>query len=185
MNSGCDTGGAAIAARDLVRHFDRGRVHAVDHLNLEITEGEFVAICGPSGCGKSTVLNLIAAIERADAGELRVGGRSVADLSEAQANEHRQSIIGLVFQLHNLLPNLTALENVQVPMLGRTAPAERPPAPSNRVARARRPRRPPARLADDTLRRRTPACRHRAGPGEPAADSARRRAHGGPGLGQR
>ena len=108
---------AAVLAQGLVKHFEGGRIHAVSGLDLEIGVGEFVAICGPSGCGKTTLLNLIAAIERPDAGTLRVAGRSLTNLTEAEADVHRQSSVGLVFQLHNLLPNLTALENVQVPML--------------------------------------------------------------------
>jgi len=112
-----------IEARGLVKHFDRGRVRAVDRVDLTIAGGEFVAICGPSGCGKTTLLNLIAAIEQLDAGALRVDGHTLSGLSEQAANEFRRASVGLVFQLHNLLPNLTSLENVQVPML----PNRRPP----------------------------------------------------------
>jgi ABC-type lipoprotein export system ATPase subunit len=117
MSSAPTSDRSAIVAQGLVKRFDRGRVQAVNELDLEIGFGEFVAICGPSGCGKTTLLNLIAAIERPDAGTLHVAGRYLTKLSESEANEHRQSVVGLVFQLHNLLPNLTALENVQVPML--------------------------------------------------------------------
>jgi len=129
MNRDATAGAAAISARGLVKHFDGGRVHAVDRLDMEIAAGEFVAICGPSGCGKTTLLNLIAAIERPDAGRLSVAGRPLAELAEGEANAFRQSVVGLIFQLHNLLPNLTALENVQVPMLA-----------SQRAARERRQR---------------------------------------------
>jgi putative ABC transport system ATP-binding protein len=117
----------AVFARGLVRHFEGGRVRAVDGADLEIEAGEFVAVCGPSGCGKTTLLHLIAGIERPDAGELRVDGKLVNRFDDADAVELRRSAIGLVFQLHNLLPDLTALENVQVPMLGArlTAPARR------------------------------------------------------------
>ena len=115
----------AVAARGLVRHFEGGRVRAVDGVDLEIAAGEFVAICGPSGCGKTTLLHLIAGIETPDEGELRVGGRSMATLTGADAVDLRRDTIGLVFQLHNLLPDLTALENVQVPMLGTGTPAQR------------------------------------------------------------
>ena len=107
----------AINARGLVKQYEQGRIAALDGLDLDVEVGEFVAVCGPSGCGKSTLLNLISAIDRPDAGQLSVCGQSLADLSEADTNRFRSSVVGLVFQLHNLLPGLTALENVQVPML--------------------------------------------------------------------
>jgi putative ABC transport system ATP-binding protein len=109
---------AGISARGLSKHYEGGRIRAVDGLDLEVAGGEFVAICGPSGCGKTTLLNLIAAIDRPDAGTLSVGGRSLSRLSAAEADDFRRSVVGLIFQLHNLLPDLTASENVQVPMLG-------------------------------------------------------------------
>jgi putative ABC transport system ATP-binding protein len=83
-------------------------------MDLEVAEGEFVAIVGPSGCGKSTLLHLIAALDHADEGSIRVAGQELergADLSRYRSRE-----VGIVFQLHNLLPSLTASENVQVPM---------------------------------------------------------------------
>lgn len=126
MNEQATTNAAGISARGLFKHYEAGRVRAVDGLDLEIAGGEFVAICGPSGCGKTTLLNLIAAIDRPDAGSLSVAGVSLTRLSGYAADEHRRSTIGLVFQMHNLLPNLTALENVQVPMLvTRRTPRER------------------------------------------------------------
>jgi len=126
MNDKATANAAGISARALVKHYEAGRVRAVDGLDLEIAGGEFVAICGPSGCGKTTLLNLIAAIDRPDAGSLSVAGVSLTRLSGYAADGHRRSTIGLVFQMHNLLPNLTALENVQVPMLvTRRAPRER------------------------------------------------------------
>jgi len=109
---------AAIRARGLAKYYESGRVHAVDGTDLDIAPGEFVAICGPSGCGKTTLLNLIAAIEHPDRGELCVAGWRLTELTTAEADAFRRSTVGLIFQLHNLLPNLTALENVQVPMLG-------------------------------------------------------------------
>jgi len=86
----------------------------VDGATLSVAQGEFVAITGPSGCGKSTLLHLIAALERADSGRIVVLGEEITrrhDLSR-----YRARTVGLVFQLHNLLPNLTAVENVEVPM---------------------------------------------------------------------
>ena len=117
MNSDSEAAQLAVRARGLVKRYEQGRITALDGLDLDVRAGEFVAVCGPSGCGKSTLLNLISVIDRPDAGQLNVCGKLVADLSEADANRLRSSVVGLVFQLHNLLPGLTALENVQVPML--------------------------------------------------------------------
>ncbi|MFH1748311.1 MAG: ABC transporter ATP-binding protein [Planctomycetota bacterium] len=108
----------AVSVRAVVRHFEHGRIRAVDGLDFDVASGESVAICGPSGCGKTTLLHLIAGIDRPDSGDLRVGGRLLAELSDAELVALRREKVGLVFQLHNLLPDLTALENVQVPMLG-------------------------------------------------------------------
>lgn len=112
-----------ISARGLTKHFEDGRIRAVNGLDMEVAAGESVAICGPSGCGKTTLLNLIAGIDRPDAGVLTVGGCCLTKLSSSAEDEFRRSVVGLVFQLHNLLPNLTALENVQIPMIA----AGRPP----------------------------------------------------------
>jgi putative ABC transport system ATP-binding protein len=104
----------AIAARGVWKSFEEGRIVALRGMDLEVAEGEFVAIVGPSGCGKSTLLHLIAALDHADEGSIRVAGQELergADLSRYRSRE-----VGIVFQLHNLLPSLTASENVQVPM---------------------------------------------------------------------
>ena len=115
--------GIMISAVGLTKHFEGGRIRAVNGLDMEVATGESVAICGPSGCGKTTLLNLIAGIDRPDAGALTVGGCCLKELSSSAEDEFRRSGVGLVFQLHNLLPNLTALENVQIPMIA----AGRPP----------------------------------------------------------
>ena len=107
----------AIVARGLLKQYEGGRVKALNGLDLEVAPGEFVAICGPSGCGKTTLLNLIAAIDHPDAGTLRVAGHALDGLSNGEADAFRRRVVGLIFQLHHLLPDLTALENVQVPML--------------------------------------------------------------------
>ena len=107
----------AVRAERLVKQYEGGRITALDGLDLEVRAGEFVAICGPSGCGKSTLLNMLAGIDRPDRGELEVGGKSLAVLTDDELDAFRAQTVGLVFQLHNLLPNLTALENVQVPLL--------------------------------------------------------------------
>jgi len=120
-----------ITARGLIKRYDDGRVTALDGLDLEVAAGEFVALCGPSGCGKSTLLNLIAAIDRPDAGTLTVAGRPLRDLTSAESDHYRTHTVGLIFQLHNLLPNLTALENIQVPLIAAGM------RPAERVRRAR------------------------------------------------
>ena len=104
----------AIAAHDLVKSYDEGRIRALDGMHLVVGRGEFVAVVGPSGCGKSTLLHLIAALDSPDAGTIVVGGHDLSlrrDLSHYRARH-----VGFVFQLHNLLPGLTASENVQLPM---------------------------------------------------------------------
>ena len=84
-------------------------------MDLEVAEGEFVAIVGPSGCGKSTLLHLVAALDQPDAGSIEVAGHELA--SGHDLTHYRARHVGMIFQLHNLLPTLTAEENVQVPML--------------------------------------------------------------------
>jgi len=103
-----------IDVRDVVKTYDDGRTLALDGVSLTIGKGEFVSITGPSGCGKSTLLHAIAALEEPDSGQIVVNDKEITgqrDLSRYRARE-----IGLIFQLHNLLPNLTASENVQIPM---------------------------------------------------------------------
>ena len=109
---------AAIVAAGLIKHYEGGRVRAVDGLDLTIDTGEFVAICGPSGCGKTTLLNLLAAVDRSDSGSLSIHGETLSEMSEREIDAFRRTTVGLVFQLHNLLPDLSACENVQIPMLG-------------------------------------------------------------------
>jgi putative ABC transport system ATP-binding protein len=107
-------GELAIDVRDVVKTFDEGRTRALDGATLQVRRGEFVSITGPSGCGKSTLLHAIAALERPDSGSIVVNGEEIT--KKRDLSGYRARTIGLVFQLHNLLPNLTALENVQVPM---------------------------------------------------------------------
>lgn len=115
--------GAAIRGRGLVKRYEQGRVAALDGLDLDVGRGEYVAVVGPSGCGKTTLLNMVSGIDRVDAGRLEVAGRALAELDDAALTNYRARSVGLVFQLHNLLPNLTALENVQIPMLAADVPA--------------------------------------------------------------
>ncbi len=103
----------AVELNEVAKVFDGGLVRALDGVSMTVRRGEFVAITGPSGCGKSTLLHLAAALDAPTAGTILVNGR---DLREAGDDRFRRTEVGLVFQLHNLLPHLTALENVEIAM---------------------------------------------------------------------
>jgi ABC-type lipoprotein export system ATPase subunit len=105
----------AFEAVGLKKDFDDGAVQALRSLDLQIPEGEFIAITGPSGCGKTTLLQLLGALDRPTAGTLVFRGVSIPDLPDPSAYRSRE--IGFVFQSFHLLPTFTALENVQIPML--------------------------------------------------------------------
>jgi putative ABC transport system ATP-binding protein len=118
--------GLAIQVRDVAKDYElaAGTFAALDHLSLDIAYGDFVAVVGRSGSGKTTLLNLLAGIDRPTSGEIWVGGRSVTSLSEPGLAEWRGRTIGLVFQFFQLLPTLTVIENVMLPMdFARTFPA--------------------------------------------------------------
>jgi putative ABC transport system ATP-binding protein len=106
----------AIQVSGVTKTFDHGRVRALDSIDLGVEEGEFVAIAGPSGSGKSTLLHLLAALDRPTAGHITVRGRDLG--RHRQLDRFRREEIGLVFQLHNLLPHLTAAQNIEVAMFG-------------------------------------------------------------------
>lgn len=108
-----------IEARDVHKTYRRGQVEiaAVRGVSLQVDPGEMVAIVGPSGSGKSTLLNLLGALDRPSRGEVRIDGRALSTLSDAELTRLRRDRVGLVFQFFNLLPLLTARENVSLPML--------------------------------------------------------------------
>ena len=110
-----------VRARGLGKTYLRGQeqVHALSGLDLDVEQGEFVAVVGPSGCGKSTLLHLIGAIDRPSAGELRVAGNALESAGEDQLVRFRRAHIGFVFQFYNLLPSINALENTALPLLAR------------------------------------------------------------------
>jgi len=96
---------------------DSNKVPVLNNITLDVPEGEFVGLMGPSGSGKTTLLNLIAGIDRPDSGQVNVAGTDVAQLSESQLAKWRATHIGFVFQFYNLIPVLTAYENVELPLL--------------------------------------------------------------------
>ncbi|MCL2861989.1 MAG: ABC transporter ATP-binding protein [Firmicutes bacterium] len=89
-------------------------VHAVDEMSFDILEGEFVVIVGPSGAGKTTILNLLGGMDNPTSGDIFVGEKNISKFSSKQLTEFRRTDIGFVFQFYNLMPNLTALENISL-----------------------------------------------------------------------
>src|SRR5579859_6984340 len=109
---------AVISARNLTKEFvrDEFRVTALKEVDIDVQKGEFVALMGPSGSGKSTLLHLIAAMDRPTAGEIRVLGHNLRELNDREIAHWRNEHVGFIFQQFNLLPVLTALENVELPL---------------------------------------------------------------------
>jgi len=114
-----------IRCKDLCKYFQQGDsvIRALDHVNLNIGEGEFICLSGPSGSGKTTLLNAIGGLDRLDSGEISIGGQRVDLLSKTARADLRLHNIGFVFQAYNLIPVLTALENVEFVMQVQGLPA--------------------------------------------------------------
>ncbi|MCK6458081.1 MAG: ABC transporter ATP-binding protein [Phycisphaerae bacterium] len=110
---------ALIECRGLTKTFRKGEIEITPlaSLDLDIDEGEFVALMGPSGSGKTTLLNLIAGIDQPTAGSLRIDGVDIAGRSRSALARWRCDAVGYIFQLYNLIPTLTAYENVELPLL--------------------------------------------------------------------
>jgi putative ABC transport system ATP-binding protein len=108
-----------VEIRNLRKSYRRGQqiVPVLENITFDIAHGEFLALMGPSGSGKSTLLNLIAGIDRADSGDIRVGGVDIISLSETELASWRAVNVGFIFQFYNLVPVLTAFENVELPLL--------------------------------------------------------------------
>ncbi len=106
-----------VETRDLVKLYgDGAQVRALDGVNMKVSAGEFLSIVGPSGSGKSTLLNLLGALDRPTSGDIIINGVSLARVRDL--DHFRRQMVGFVFQTHNLIPTLTARENVEVPMQG-------------------------------------------------------------------
>ncbi len=120
-----DAGEWLVEVRNVTRIYggDGAEIRALDGVNLKVSAGELVAVMGPSGSGKSTLLNMIGALDQPTSGEVFVQGDNLAELDNVDS--FRASTVGFIFQLHNLLPTLTARENVEVPMVGRLGGAAR------------------------------------------------------------
>jgi putative ABC transport system ATP-binding protein len=117
-----------LQTRALTRRYRVGRdsVTALDHVDLAVQPGEFVAIMGPSGCGKSTLLNLIGGLDQPSDGQVCLAGQDLRSLNEEQLAALRRATLGFIFQRHDLFPVLTAQENVEFPLLlAGVPPAER------------------------------------------------------------
>jgi len=116
-----------IETQNLTKIYGSGEtaVTALDHVNIQIREGEFVAVMGPSGCGKSTLLHLLGGLDRSSDGKVVIAGTSLADMKDDDLTRLRRQKIGFVFQFYNLIPVLTAVENASLPItLDGVKPAE-------------------------------------------------------------
>ncbi len=111
--------GKLIEIRDLSKVYERGRqkVEVLHHINLDVVEGDFLALMGPSGSGKTTLLNLIGGLDLPSGGSISVGGQRIDQLGTAALAKWRAAKVGFVFQFYNLMPMLSAQRNVELPLL--------------------------------------------------------------------
>jgi putative ABC transport system ATP-binding protein len=108
-----------VSVKDLNKSYRRGSqtVPVLENITFEICDGEFLALMGPSGSGKSTLLNILAGIDKPDSGSVIIGGVDISNLSETDLAQWRAINVGFIFQFYNLMPVLTAFENVELPLL--------------------------------------------------------------------
>ena len=118
--------GQMIILKDVSKIYQIGdtTVHALDHANMHIKEGEFVSIIGPSGSGKSTMMNIIGCLDTADDGQYLLDGQPIENYSERELAQVRSRKLGFIFQSFNLIGNMTAAENVELPMIYQKVPKE-------------------------------------------------------------
>ena len=105
-----------IKIKNVDKSYDKGRTTALNNISLDIKKGSSVSIMGPSGSGKSTLLNMIGALDMPDNGNIDIYGQEISKIKSL--NLFRRETIGFVFQLHNLIPTITSVENVELPMYG-------------------------------------------------------------------
>ena len=108
-----------ISLSNVTKHYRRDsmEIPVLDNIDLDVSPGEFLALMGPSGSGKTTLLNLIAGIDKPNGGRIEIDGKNIAGLNEKQLAKWRARHVGFIFQLYNLIPVLTAFENVELPLL--------------------------------------------------------------------
>jgi ABC-type antimicrobial peptide transport system, ATPase component len=123
-----------IIIKDLKKRYDDGKTAALDGIDLRIKKGEFVSLMGPSGSGKTTLLNMIGALDRAEEGNITVAGHDL--MEKKDFSSFRSKEIGFIFQFHNLIPNLTVSENVQIPMLETEVPHEKMVQRANKLLKS-------------------------------------------------
>ena len=105
-----------IKIQNLTKNYDKGSTIALDDVTMDIEDGVSLSIIGPSGSGKSTLLNMIGALDTSDSGQIEITGKNISQIKNL--NKFRRETVGFVFQLHNLIPNLSSSENVELPMFG-------------------------------------------------------------------
>ena len=103
-----------VEVKNLTKTYEKGKVKALNGINFTIKKGEFVSIIGPSGSGKSTLLHMLGALDIPDSGEIIIDGENIQ--KSKKLNKFRSDKVGFIFQLHNLIPNLSAVENIEIPM---------------------------------------------------------------------
>ncbi len=167
-----------IEASGVLKVYDTGavQVRALAGVDLAVAPGEVVAIMGPSGCGKTTLLNCLSGLDTFDAGDVRIEGVSLADLSDRRRTAYRGRRMGFVFQFYNLLPVLTAVENVELPLLVARVAAGEARRRALDALGARRSGRPGVARARAAVRRRAPAGDDRPLAGQRPRDRVGRRA---------
>ncbi len=104
----------AVDMKNVYKSYENGNIKALNGIDLTIADGEFVSIIGPSGSGKSTLLNMLGALDIPDSGSINVAGHDLT--TSKNMNEFRAEKIGFIFQLHNLIPNISVVENIEIPM---------------------------------------------------------------------